>query len=426
MTSLVPTKLLAAWCAVPVALSLVAAVDPGWLWLAEVADLGIALFAIVDAARTRRSKFVVERRVPRRWSAGRSQRVELVVRGAGPAFDLDQSLFDGAVAEGLPLRGLPGVVLSYTLGAPRRGRFTLGAHHLRTRSPFQLWVRQHDVVANDEILVLPDLAALQEYDLLARSHMQGLLTRTTRRPGMDAEFDRLRPWQRGDEYRLVDWRATARGRGPVVRQLRASTDHAIVFLLDCGRTMTAEHRGRPAFDWALDASLMVGHIALKQGDRVGLLGIGAHLRCWVPPTGGARGREQLLHEGCGLQAELEEPNWREAIGFLRQHLRKRALVVVFSNLVDDVTADAMSELFRSDDRHLVVWVCVRDAAIEELLLAPGRSPWERGAAAEVANWRREALEKVRGRGVHVIDATPDAFTPQVLGRYLEVKARSIL
>lgn len=392
-------------------------------------DAAILAVLVFDALRVAAPRIEVRRQAARIWSVGRAEKVLISITGERGAWEVHQTLPAGATAHGLPLRLKSGEEKNFRVTLDRRGRYQLGAHHIRRSSPWRLWLRQIDIPAGDDFQVWPDLAAIAEYDLLARRNLQGLLTRTTRRPGMDAEFDRLRPWQRGDEYRLVDWKASARGRGPVVRQLRAATDQRIVFLLDCGRTMTAEHDGRPALDWALDAMLMVGNVALRQGDRVGMVAVNQRICAWAPPTGGARGRTQLLTTSCELTATLEEPDWREAFGFLRHHIRQRALIVLFSNLVDDVTADALADLMKGNARHLVVWVCVRDGAVESMLNAPSappRSAWERGVAADIANWRRGVLDRFEQNGVLVVDAAPNEFTPALLNRYLDVKARNLL
>lgn len=428
MRGLVPTGRAALVLGGATLLALLSVATPVARTAAYGIDIALLLAALVDAILCGKRSPRVHRVLPRAWSVGRPQRVELSVEGARGRFLVHQDLFEGAEAEGLPLWLKPGDTASYRVTAPRRGKYTLGAHHLRFASPLGLWQRQVDVPAADEVRVIPDLAAVTEYELLARENREHLLTRTTRRPGLDAEFDRLRPWQRGDEYRKVDWKASARRTAPVVKQMRAATDQNVVFVIDCGRTMTAEHGGRPALDWALDAALMVGHVALRQGDRVGLLAVDGAVRAWVPPTGGQRGRDLLLREGAALFPTLDEPDWREAFAFLRQRLRQRALVVVFSNVVDDVTAEALARTFQADRRHLVAWVNAQDGAVQQFLDAPeGKAtPWERGVAAEVATWRRRVIDRFEELGVLVIDTDPAKFTPALLARYLDLKARQLL
>lgn len=424
--ALVPTRRLV-WAAVPaVALGLVLVLLPALRPALYAFDGLLVLVAWVDAARILPLVVDVRREAPRVWSSGRGERVLVRLRAEVDVVGvLHASLPPELQVEGLPAPvHIPAggeTTVAWRGVLLRRGRYTLGAHHLRTRSPWGLWERQVDLDAADDVEVWPDVKQLAEYDLLARRSREGLLLRSTRRAGNDAEFDRLRPWRQGDDLRHVDWKATARAQAPIVRQMREPTGQTVQFLLDCGRTMTAETDGRPAFDHALDALLLLAHIALRKGDRVGLLGVDAHLRAQVAPAPGSRASRALLRAGCELHPSLEEPDWERAIVHLAANLRRRALVVVFSNLVDEVGAARLATLFRSTRRHLVVWVCLRDPGLEAL--ADDADRWARGAAAEVMAWRRGVLDRVAMAGVHVLDVSPHELTPALVDRYLALKQR---
>ncbi len=431
----VPTPTLPALLGVPMVVALFAALVPPLARVALGIDAAIALVAVVDAARLARVRIAARRHARRTWSVGRVEQVRVVLSSQGPrrVVEVHQSLFPGAEPEGLPasLRlGATGEVV-YRATARARGRFALGAHHVRVRSPWGLWYRQLDLPGDDPVHVLPDVKALVEYDLLARAGRQALLTRAIRKPGTHAEFERLRPYVSGDEYRRIDWKATARAPGPVVRQLRQATDQNVVFLLDLGRPMTASWEGRSALDAALDAVLLTGHVALRHHDKVGLVAFDGRLRALLPPAAGPRARQALLRTAATLHPSLEEPDYRDAFAALRSRVRTRSLVVLLSSLVDDTSADLLAGLFRTVSRHLVVWVCLRDPGVEAMADAPAdpadpEVAWRRGAAAEVLEWRSRVLQRARDQGVLVVDARPDEVTPALLARYLDVKARQAL
>jgi uncharacterized protein (DUF58 family) len=215
----------------------------------------------------------------------------------------------------------------------------------------------------------------------------------------------------------------------MVRQLRQETDQNLIFMLDCGRTMTAETAQRPALDYALDALMLLSHVAARQGDKSGLIAFDNNIRTFLPPTGGSSASRHLLQAVCDLHATLEEPNYVEAFALLRSRVRRRCLVILFSNLVDEATAEMLQKLFKSANRHLVLWICLRDPGIETMVDAPlggEQTTWERGAAAEVLLWRRKVLDQAQSNGVMVIDATPHEFTPALLEKYLEIKEKRLL
>lgn len=432
---LVPTTLVPGLLLVPLVIGAISVVVPS-LWQVGIGlDAALFLVAAVDAARLAFVRVEATRSLPRTWSVGRTERVRIHLEQRGRRrlrILLHQDLFPGCHADELPVSGALSRVaeLEYRAVATQRGQFTLGGHHLRVRSPWGLWWRQLDLPASDAVHVFPDIKALVEYDLLARAGRQSLLVRPVRKPGNLAEFERLRPFAHGDEYRLVDWKATARARMPIVRQLRHATDQNIVFLLDLGRPMTASWAGRSAVDAALDALVLTGHVALRHHDKVGLIAFDSRIRAFLPPIAGPRARQSLLRATAGLQPCLEEPDYREAFAALRARVRARSLVVLFSSVVDDTSADLLGRLFRSVSRHLVLWVNLRDPGMEAYADAPASDDpevaYRRGAAAEVLEWRRRVLDRARDQGVHVIDALPGEVTPQLLARYLEIKGRQEL
>jgi uncharacterized protein (DUF58 family) len=435
LRGLVPTLALPALLGLPLLAAALAVFVPPLRGVAYGLDAALVLVAAVDAVRVLGVGVTVRRVARRTWSVGRPEtvRVELEQRsGRRLAVEVHQTVFPGCEAEGLPATIVLGRVgaVSWRAVGRQRGRFALGAHHVRVRSPWGLWQRQLDLPAEDPVHVFPDIKALVEYDLLARAGRQSMLTRSIPRPGNLAEFERMRPYARGDEYRLVDWKATARARQPIVRQLRHATDQNIVFLLDLGRAMTASWEGRSALDAALDALILTGHVALRHHDKVGLIAFDNRVRAVLPPSAGPRARQTLLRTAASLHSSLEEPDYREAFAVLRTRVRARSLVVVLSSVVDDTSADLLARLFGTVSRHLVVWVCLRDPGVEALADAPADgvpdTAWRRGAATEVLEWRRRVLDRARDQGVHVIDALPGEVTPTLLARYLDIKARQTL
>lgn len=435
MTSFVPTPRFVLLACLPLGLAVLGAVVEPLRATAWGVDLGLLALAAFDALSVRRASLQITRRMRPTWSVNRVEKVTLDVTntsGRTLRASVHQTLFEGAEAEGLPhgVRLGARTLLEYRVTARERGRRTLGDHHVRIASTLGLWQRQIDVPAADVVQVWPDVKALTQYDLLARAGRQAMLLRVLPRAGTQAEFERLRPWARGDEFRMVDWKATARARQPVVRQLRHATNQNIVFLLDLGRCMTASWEGRSAVDCALDALLLTGHVALRQKDRVGLIAFDDRVRALLKPQAGPRARQALLRAACNLFPTLEEPDFREAFSAVRTHIRARSLLVLFTSVADEGTVDLLRRLFPTVSRHLVLWVCLRDPGVEALANAAAdggpETAWRRGAAAEFLTWRSRVLDDARSRGLHVLDALPSEVTPALLSRYLDVKARQLL
>ncbi|MGA2034934.1 MAG: DUF58 domain-containing protein [Thermoguttaceae bacterium] len=322
-------------------------------------------------------------------------------------------------------------VLSYTLRPSRRGAFVLGNAHLRVRSRLGLWQRLIDCPANTTIHVYPDLKQLDQYALLARTNRLRLLgVRRVRRIGQDHDFERLRDYTIDDNYKHIDWRATARRRRLTVKDFQSSQSQRIIFLMDCGRMMTNQCGGLSLLDHSLNAVLMLAYVALRQGDQVGMIHFSNEIHSFVPPRAGMRQMNRLLHASFDRFPQLVESRYDQAFRYLAAHCRKRSLVVLMTNVIDEVNAHQIQRHLRNlAGRHLPLGVLLRDRrlfAAVEVEQPAGRQLWRAAAAAEILAWRHQVLADLQAGGVLSLDVFPESMTAPLVNRYLEIKARHLL
>ncbi|MEA2696546.1 MAG: hypothetical protein QOI66_817, partial [Myxococcales bacterium] len=275
--------------------------------------------------------------------------------------------------------------------------------------------------------------AVRTYDLLARQNRDMLMARAARLRGGETEFERLRDHLRDDPFRYIDWKATARRQKLTVREHQKERDQIVVCLLDSGRLMTAETDGLSYFDHALNASLMMAHVAARSGDQIGLCAFDKEVRAYLPPVGGARATQRLIATAYNLHPALVETDFTVAFDLLSRRLRKRALVVIFTQIVDDVSAAQLLRLMRAlPRRHLALCVLFRDGEIDGILEADAPATEDRaalylrGAAAETVLWREHLVRDLRAGGAHVLHPLPQKLTPALVNRYLEIKAQQLL
>lgn len=321
--------------------------------------------------------------------------------------------------------------LHYALRAARRGAFTLEETFLRVTSRLGLWRRYLAYPAATVVNVYPDLHQLRQYALMARTNRLSLLgVRRTRRIGTDNEFERLRDYTIDDNYRHIDWRSTARRQKLTVRDFQASQSQRIIFLIDCGRMMTNEAAGISLLDHALNAMLMLSYVALRQGDAVGLVCFSDAIHTFVPPRGGPAQMNRLLHASFDRFPALVESRYDQAFRYLASHCRRRSLVVLVTNVIDEVNANQIEQyLANLVGKHLPMGVLLRDRrlfqAVEEEF-PTGRALWRAAAAAEILHWRHQAIADLQRKGVLALDAFPEEMTAPLINQYLEVKARHLL
>jgi uncharacterized protein (DUF58 family) len=397
----------------------------------------LVLVAAVDAVLARRGLVRVEREVPPVLSVGRDNAVRLSVRslaGRPLTVSLTDDLPDEARATDLPatveLAPRGRVTVTYHVRPSLRGSYVLGSHHVRYPSPLGLWLRQLRIPASNPIKVYPDVKAVRTYELLARQNREAAM-RAVRLRGGENEFERLREYVKDDEYRTIDWKATARRQRLIAREYQQERNQSIVCLVDCGRLMTTESAGLTHLDHALNAVLMMSHVAARSGDHVGLVAYDSKVRAFVPPGGGAHATQRLIQATYDLHPTLVEPDHRAAFDLLSHRVRRRALVILFTQVIDDVAAGTVLRLMRGlGSRHLPLCALFRDGALDAMVDAPlgaGETDlYRRGAAAEAVLWRDRLVRDLKAGGALVLHTLPSKLTPALVNRYLEIKAQQML
>ena len=320
---------------------------------------------------------------------------------------------------------------TYHVVPPARGDFLFRDIFLRITGPLGLVIRQGKIAAEKTVAVYPNLRAVEEYEIMLR---RAMLSRTgvrrVRTVGAGREFASLRDYTPDDEYRTIDWKATAR-RGKVIsRTYEQERSQDILLIIDEGRLMRQEIGHTQKLDHVVSSALMLAHVVAEADDRVGLLTFGDDAKAWIPPTRGRSAYTAILQALYAARAEPVESDYRAAFRFLAARWRKRSLAVVFTDLSDpESSAVLLREIGHLADKHVVVCVVVSDPLVGE---RARRVPvsisdvYEKSVAEEVIADRRRALNLLKKRGALVVDAEPQDLSVELIARYLTVKSRSLL
>jgi uncharacterized protein (DUF58 family) len=326
----------------------------------------------------------------------------------------------------LPARGV--VVQQYSLHGTERGPTTLGDVHFRVRGPLQLLWRRGRCEARDGITVQPGLRELHRNRLLALRQRTGVGSRRIREIGAGREFERLQEYTRGDDPRHIDWKATARRAQLIVRKYEAERSQSIVLAIDAGRLMMERFDDRERLDHALAAALVIADVASAFGDAVGVLLFADRVQAFLPPARHSLAR--VADVLATVEAHRVEPDYPAVFHYLGRQLRRRSLVVLFTDVIDArASASLLEHLAVSARRHLPLIAALRNTELDAAALAPvtdEAAAFHRAAAEELLQARTVALAAVRRHGVLVADVRPEAATAETLARYLEVKRRGLL
>jgi uncharacterized protein (DUF58 family) len=330
--------------------------------------------------------------------------------------------------EGLPqtvtLAPATWVQVRYRLHPASRGDFRFGRTEARIASPFGLWRSRGFLGEEATLRVYPNFRALAHYTLLAtdnRLSQIGVLQQRRRGEGMD--FHQLREYRLGDSLRAIDWKATARFSKPISREYQDERDQRIMLLLDCGRRMAARDDALSHFDHALDAALLLAHVALRQGDAVGVMTMGGEKR-YLAPRKSVSAVNVILNRVYDLQPTLRSPDYYEAALEVMRRNSRRTLVVILSNLRDEDDDTLRPALALLRERHLVVFASLQEAILGRALTTRVSSfdrALTHAAAAEYLIARERSFRRYAAEGAVMLDVEPRKLAMSLVNRYLHLK-----
>jgi len=313
-----------------------------------------------------------------------------------------------------------------------RGEADLGDVALRVRSTLGLVARTLRYQRDDRVLVAPSLAGVRRFRWLAvHQRLAAVGVRSTPRRGEGRTFASLRDYVVGDDPRHIDWKASARRARPITREYTIEQSQTVYLLVDAGRSMTQLAGEFSRFEYALSSALVLADVASTAGDRIGAMVFDDQVRALVPAQRGRGALQALRTALVPVQPTLVEPDYAAAFRTLAVRQRKRALLVLLTDVIDARAARALlGHLTRGASRHLALVVALRN----EALLGAARPTEDAGvralytsaAAEELIAERATALQRMRDAGIVVLDVAPDAMAAAIVNEYLELKARGAL
>ncbi|BAQ82660.1 MULTISPECIES: DUF58 domain-containing protein [Pseudomonas] len=392
--------------------------------------LALLLLALLDALRlSRMASPEVRRQLPGSLPLGRWSEVQLEIRHPyGQA--LCVQLFDHP-PQGLGFEHLPQSVnlepgqaskVGYSVRPLQRGHFDFDQCEVALPSPLGLWSARRLLKVHGSTRVYPDFARLYGAQLLAVDNwLSQLGVRQLQRRGLGLEFNQLREFREGDSLRQIDWKATARQRTPIAREYQDERDQQIIFMLDCGRRMRSQDDELAHFDHALNASLLLSYVALRQGDAVGLYAFAGERSRYVAPIKGQAHLNVLLNGVYDLHTSQRPADYQAAASELLARQKRRALVVLVTNLRDEDDEELLTAVKRIGRQHRVLVASLREEVLDQLRQNPVQTLPEAllySSAVNYLNGRAELHERLSAHGIALLDARPGELGAELVSRYL--------
>ena len=405
-----------------------------WAGAALVTALVVAVVLVDAMLGTSPGQLVLQRRHPPVVVAGRRAEVEWEVRSRSrrslkvqAADQLAPSLRAGSrrFQVKVPAGGVARI--STHISPLRRGRFEVDRMAIRIEGRLGLGARQREVPLHTVLRVHPPFRSAEEAELrIRRARILEVGMRSARGLGGGTEFEQLREYGPDDEFRRIDWTATARAGKPIVRTYRAERNQSVLILLDNGRVMAGRVGGVPRVEHAMDAAMMLTTVATRLGDRCGLVAFDREVRAVVPPARTTSQFGRVTEAMYSLEPVLVESDYAGAFAEVMTRFRRRSMLVLLTDLLEQAVMDSLIPALPLITRtHLVVVAGVRDPAVEGWArdaVHDDDEAFRRVAAVSATENRRRTAVRLKSLGAIVVDAEPGRLAVDLADAYLHVKS----
>lgn len=321
--------------------------------------------------------------------------------------------------------------IKYEITPVERGAYSFTHVSVRVFGKLFLTHQTYHIEVPDLVKVYPSYLQIKKYQLHTRRmniELQG--KKKQKRYGEGREFESLRKYTPDDEYRKINWKATARRGIPIVSQYQIERNQNVILLVDAGRMMRTLAGPMSKLDYAVNTALMMSFICIHKEDNVGLLIFNKGIQTYLPPR---RGKAQLnaINEALyNLEIDFSEPNYQEAFNYIKRKVSRRSLIMLITDIIDERASSVLiREFTRLYPKHLPLAVTLKDNHLEAKALSvpqTNREMAELGVAQMLVEERTKALRTLQLNGVLTLDTKAEDLTVNAINRYLEIKAKSMI
>lgn len=314
--------------------------------------------------------------------------------------------------------------VSYEVLPIKRGEAVFSNVALRVQSYLKLWRFSVNRGESQTVKIYPNFMAVSNLNFLVyEQQLNHIGAHTIQRRGLGLDFKQLREYQRGDELRQMDWKASARQRKLISREYQDERDQDIIFLLDTGRRMRASDSLLSHFDHCVNAMLLTSYVALMAGDAVGFMSFSGTNR-WVAPVKGKSSINQLLNSLYDLHSTAQASDLLKAAENLMIRHRKRSLIIIVTNIRDEDSMDVMEVVKLLSKKHLVMVACLRETVFDQFKLDDNDDfdPSLLFSGAQLyLEQRQKLLRSLRSHGVIVAESRADEMHIKLINEYMALK-----
>lgn len=409
-------------------------------FIANVVLASLFGLTIIDALLVFSSKHPVEvkRIVSERLNLGDDNHIHLIIGNESPQ-PINFTLIEGYPVEmqdrSSVLKGtlMPGATkqFDYVFTPKSRGEFEFGDVFVIIRSMFLLTSRRIDIPLKQTIRVYPSVLQMKKYELLVFQQQKvssGI--KKIRRLGNTSEFEQIKSYVQGDEIRTINWKATSRRNELMVNQYQEEKSQSIYCIIDKSRNMQMEFDGLTMLDYSINASLVFTNIALKKGDKAGLITYSNKIGTMLPAERSG-GQMRRIQEALFNQKTLyKEGDYGLLYQSVRKTVKSRSLLVLFTNFETEFSMRrAIPMLRRLNQKHVLVVVFFENHELRDLAYKQSKTMmdvYQAAVAEKMISLKAKMARELKQNGIQTVLTLPEDLSVNTINKYLELKAKGTI
>ncbi len=404
---------------------------------AKIGLLIISLLTLIEFVLlfSKRQQVEVEREVPERMSNNEENWIDLKLENLGrlklrlnirEELPAQLNLRDFVIQQNLKPKAK--VIHSYSVEPKIRGNYHFGNLNVFIRTFIGLIERRQIFKNAQELKVYPSFKDLKKYDLYTLKTTSQYGIRKTRRIGHSLEFEQIKNYNRGDDMRHINWKSTAKREQLMVNQYTDEKSKEVYCLIDSGRNMRSPFHGLSLLDYAINSSLIILNNALQNHDKAGMLSFNKKVDQFLKAEQRPRHLHLVMEKLYAIQPEFKESNFFNLYGYVKRMISHRSLLFLFTNFKNwDAFERQLPYLQALNKSHVLVIVFFKNTEIEEQLKNyQVKDEVQRALIEKQINEKAAIVQYLNRMRIQSFLTSPEELTIDVLNKYLEIKAKSLL
>jgi len=323
------------------------------------------------------------------------------------------------------------VVFNYELRPVKRGAYDFGLINVFVETKLGLARRRFQLGQAQEVAVYPSYVQMRKYELLAISNqLNEFGVKKIRRIGNNMEFEQIKNYVSGDDYRKVNWKATARKNQLMVNQYQEEKSQHVYSVIDKGRMMQQPFEGLSLLDYAINASLAISNIALRKGDKAGVVTFQQKVNSFLPSSSRNMQLNLILEHLYKQKTAYKESDYGKLYATLRRKVSQRSLILLYTNFESLSSMHRqLASLQKIAKQHLLVCIFFENTEVEELINSPAKDVEEvytKGIAEQLIYEKKVIVKELKAHGIQAVLTRPQDLTVNTINKYLELKSRGLI